>query len=151
MFRKWNRFLAFLLSLALVITTFGSDFASAKVYAEGVEETVDQGGGSDDAQPETEIEDDTNDDDEGGEDLGLPEDGDGEDLDAGEEGDDEDEAAGEEDVHLHVAVRGFFKGFSPRHDGFGVLLLRRGPGGLEIHFDGGSIGGGGEQGAEASD
>ncbi|MBO6255574.1 MAG: hypothetical protein J6O49_18320, partial [Bacteroidaceae bacterium] len=31
---KWNRILAFLLSIALVTTTFGSDFASAKVYAE---------------------------------------------------------------------------------------------------------------------
>ena len=34
MFKKWNRILAFLLSIALVTTTFGSDFASAKVYAE---------------------------------------------------------------------------------------------------------------------
>ena len=37
MFRKWNRILAFLLSIALVTTTFGSDFASAKVYAEEIE------------------------------------------------------------------------------------------------------------------
>ena len=41
MFRKWNRFLAFLLSLALVITTFGSDLATAKVYAEEGEITTD--------------------------------------------------------------------------------------------------------------
>ena len=38
MLRKWNRILAFLLAIALVTTTFGSDFASAKVYAEGTEE-----------------------------------------------------------------------------------------------------------------
>ena len=39
MLRKWNRFLAFLLAFALVTTTFGSDFASAKVYAvEGIED-----------------------------------------------------------------------------------------------------------------
>ena len=42
MFRKWNRFLAFLLSLALVITTFGSDLATAKVYAEGGEIVTEQ-------------------------------------------------------------------------------------------------------------
>ena len=86
MFRKWNRFLAFLLSIALVITTFGSDFASAKVYAEG--EAVEDAGGSDDAQPETEIEDDTNEDEGGGEYI-APEDGDNED-DVDEDGDDED-------------------------------------------------------------
>ena len=33
MFRKWNRILAFLLSLALVTTTFGSDLATATAYA----------------------------------------------------------------------------------------------------------------------
>lgn len=33
MFRKWNRILAFLLSLVLVTTTFGSDFATATAYA----------------------------------------------------------------------------------------------------------------------
>ena len=39
MLRKWNRFLAFLLAIALVTTTFGSDFASARVYAvEGLED-----------------------------------------------------------------------------------------------------------------
>ncbi len=38
MLRKWNRILAFILSLALVTTTFGSDFATARVYAEGIEQ-----------------------------------------------------------------------------------------------------------------
>ena len=38
MLRKWNRMLAFLLALALVTTTFGSDIASTKVYAVGSEE-----------------------------------------------------------------------------------------------------------------
>ncbi len=33
MSRKWNRVLAFFLAIALVITTFGSDFASAKSFA----------------------------------------------------------------------------------------------------------------------
>ncbi|RKM56138.1 hypothetical protein D6855_14855 [Butyrivibrio sp. CB08] len=42
MFRKWNRVLAFLLSIALITTTFGSDFASAKVYAETNEITIDE-------------------------------------------------------------------------------------------------------------
>ncbi|MBP3783077.1 MAG: InlB B-repeat-containing protein, partial [Butyrivibrio sp.] len=44
MFKKWNRILAFLLSIALVTTTFGSDFASAKVYAEenGIVEESDE-------------------------------------------------------------------------------------------------------------
>ena len=37
MLRKWNRVLAFLLSVALVTTTFGSDFATARVYAEEIE------------------------------------------------------------------------------------------------------------------
>ncbi|WP_024866201.1 InlB B-repeat-containing protein [Butyrivibrio sp. FCS014] len=41
MLKKWNRILAFMLSIALVITTFGSDFASAKAYAEeGTDETI---------------------------------------------------------------------------------------------------------------
>ena len=50
MLRKWNRILAFILAIALVTTTFGSDFASAKVYAEGIEEAGE--GGSDGDQPE---------------------------------------------------------------------------------------------------
>ena len=33
MSKKWNRFLSFLLAIALVFTTFGSDLASANVYA----------------------------------------------------------------------------------------------------------------------
>ena len=33
MFRKWNRVLAFLLSIVLITTTFGSDFTSTFVYA----------------------------------------------------------------------------------------------------------------------
>ncbi len=33
MFKKWNKILSFLLAIALVVTTFGSDFANAKVYA----------------------------------------------------------------------------------------------------------------------
>ncbi len=37
MLRKWNSVLAFLLSVALVTTTFGSDFATARVYAEEIE------------------------------------------------------------------------------------------------------------------
>ena len=38
MLHKWNRFLSFLLAIALVTTTFGSDFATAKAYAvEGIE------------------------------------------------------------------------------------------------------------------
>ncbi|MCR5155261.1 MAG: InlB B-repeat-containing protein [Butyrivibrio sp.] len=41
MLKKWNRFLAFILAFALVITTFGSDFASAKAYADdGTEENT---------------------------------------------------------------------------------------------------------------
>ena len=40
MLRKWNRFLAFLLALALIATTFHSDLASIRVYADG-DETVD--------------------------------------------------------------------------------------------------------------
>ena len=37
MLQKWNRFLSFLLAITLVTTMFGSDFATARVYA--VEET----------------------------------------------------------------------------------------------------------------
>ena len=37
MLRKWNRFLAILLAFALVTTTFNSDFASVRVYADGEE------------------------------------------------------------------------------------------------------------------
>ena len=44
MLRKWNRFLAILLALALVTTTFNSDFASVRVYADGeeIEESVEE-------------------------------------------------------------------------------------------------------------
>ncbi|MBQ9305065.1 InlB B-repeat-containing protein, partial [Butyrivibrio sp.] len=44
MLRKWNRFLAILLAFALVTTTFNSDFASVRVYADGeeVEESVEE-------------------------------------------------------------------------------------------------------------
>ncbi len=48
MLRKWNRVLSFLLSVALVTTTFGSDFATARVYAEEIEaatEDSDEGDG----------------------------------------------------------------------------------------------------------
>ena len=38
MSKKWNRVLSFLLAVALVVTTFGSDFASANVYATEGEE-----------------------------------------------------------------------------------------------------------------
>ena len=60
MLRKWNRILAFLLAIALVTTTFGSDFASAKVYAEGTEEAGEgddspslEGSGTGEAAPES--------------------------------------------------------------------------------------------------
>jgi uncharacterized repeat protein (TIGR02543 family) len=48
MLRHWNRILAFVLAFALVITTFGSDFANAKVYAETneQEENIGEGSGS---------------------------------------------------------------------------------------------------------
>lgn len=52
MFRKWNRFLAFLLSLALVITTFGSDLATAKVYADEGEVVAEQAPEQEDTAPE---------------------------------------------------------------------------------------------------
>ncbi|WP_026523133.1 InlB B-repeat-containing protein [Butyrivibrio sp. VCB2001] len=52
MFRKWNRFLAFLLSLALVITTFGSDLATAKVYAEEGETTIEEAAEPEESAPE---------------------------------------------------------------------------------------------------
>ena len=39
MLRKWNRFLAFLLAVALIATTFHSNLASIRVFAEG-EDTV---------------------------------------------------------------------------------------------------------------
>ena len=53
MLRKWNRFLAFLLTIALVTTTFGSDFASAKVYAvEGIEDAEP----AEEAEPEEVVE-----------------------------------------------------------------------------------------------
>ncbi|WP_024866671.1 hypothetical protein [Butyrivibrio sp. FCS014] len=43
MSKKWNKVLAFLLAVALVVTTFGSDFANAKVYAaEGEDAAVEQ-------------------------------------------------------------------------------------------------------------
>lgn len=42
MLRNIKRFLAFLLALALVTTTFGSDIASTKVYAVGSEEELDE-------------------------------------------------------------------------------------------------------------
>ncbi len=40
--KKYNRFLSFLLALALVITTFGSDLASTKVYALSSEEVMEE-------------------------------------------------------------------------------------------------------------
>nr|MCR5156509.1 InlB B-repeat-containing protein [Butyrivibrio sp.] len=42
MLKKWNRFLAFALAFVLVVTTFGSDFASAKAYALGDETEIEQ-------------------------------------------------------------------------------------------------------------
>jgi len=45
MFKKWNRILAFLLSIALVTTTFGSDFASATAYAVGDEQELEERSG----------------------------------------------------------------------------------------------------------
>ncbi len=42
MLRKCNKILSFLLALALVITTFGSDFANAKVFAVGEENIVEE-------------------------------------------------------------------------------------------------------------
>ena len=42
MSRKCNRFLAFLLTLALVTTTFSSDYASTKSFAVGSEEELEQ-------------------------------------------------------------------------------------------------------------
>ncbi|WP_026651008.1 InlB B-repeat-containing protein [Butyrivibrio proteoclasticus] len=47
MLKKWNRFLAFLLALALITTMFGSDLASAHVYA-AAEEIVDDTSSNDD-------------------------------------------------------------------------------------------------------
>ncbi len=52
MFKKWNRILAFLLSLALVITTFGSDLATAKVYAEEGEITIEEAAEPEEPAPE---------------------------------------------------------------------------------------------------
>ena len=34
MLRKWNRFLSFLLAIALIATTFQSDLATIRVFAE---------------------------------------------------------------------------------------------------------------------
>ena len=56
MFKKWNRILAFLLSIALVTTTFGSDFASAKVYAEE-NEIVEESDETEEPKEETTIAD----------------------------------------------------------------------------------------------
>ena len=42
MSRKFNRFLAFLLTLALVTTTFSSDYASTRSFAVGSEEELEQ-------------------------------------------------------------------------------------------------------------
>jgi hypothetical protein len=56
MFKKWNRILAFLLSIALVTTTFGSDFASAKVYAEE-NEIVEESDDTEEPKEETTIAD----------------------------------------------------------------------------------------------
>ncbi len=55
MFKKWNRVLAFVLASALVITSFGSDFATARVLAEECEEMSD-GEGSDAVEEEAVIE-----------------------------------------------------------------------------------------------
>ncbi len=52
MLRKWNRLLAILLAFALVTTTFGSDFASARVYAVEEIEDVEPEGGSDEGEAE---------------------------------------------------------------------------------------------------
>ncbi|SFQ18314.1 Listeria/Bacterioides repeat-containing protein [Butyrivibrio proteoclasticus] len=62
MLRKWNRFLAILLALALVTTTFNSDFASARVYADGEEteesvEEQEESSGEDDSENEGSEED----------------------------------------------------------------------------------------------
>ena len=62
MLRKWNRFLAILLAFALVTTTFNSDFASVRVYADGeeVEESVEEqeeSSGEDDSEDEGSEED----------------------------------------------------------------------------------------------
>ena len=40
MFKKWNRVLTFVLAFALVITSFGSDFATARVLADECEEML---------------------------------------------------------------------------------------------------------------
>ena len=55
MLRKWNRFLAILLAFALVTTTFNSDFASVRVYADGEEaeefvEEQEESSGEDDSE-----------------------------------------------------------------------------------------------------
>ena len=62
MLRKWNRVLAFILAFALVTTTFNSDLASVRVFADDApEEAVEQPaeeapqqdtGGGEDTQPE---------------------------------------------------------------------------------------------------
>jgi uncharacterized repeat protein (TIGR02543 family) len=40
MFKKWNRILAFILAFALVVTTFGSDLGSIRIYAEDAQEAI---------------------------------------------------------------------------------------------------------------
>ncbi len=61
MLRKWNRFIAFILAFALIATTFNSDLASVRVFADDApEETVEQPAeeapqqesGGEEAQPE---------------------------------------------------------------------------------------------------
>ena len=40
MLRKWNRFIAFVLAFALIASTFNSDIASVRVFAEGEEQQI---------------------------------------------------------------------------------------------------------------
>ncbi len=102
MLRKWNRILAFVLSFALLITTFGSDFATVRAYAEDLaqEETLEEAGvlfDADDAQDneadsededEPEEEDESEDEDEAEEGSG---DNDPEDVDQDEDDSEEPE------------------------------------------------------------
>ncbi|WP_024866203.1 InlB B-repeat-containing protein [Butyrivibrio sp. FCS014] len=62
MLKKWNRFLAFVLAFVLVVTTFGSDFASTRAYAMDAAEIEAQTDETNDAEGNTwsEIVEETN-------------------------------------------------------------------------------------------
>ncbi|RKM60433.1 hypothetical protein D6855_06860 [Butyrivibrio sp. CB08] len=94
MLRKCKKLLAFLLALALVFTTFNSDYTSAKVYAENdTEDTNEDNSADDEGEEDGEDEEEESEDEE---DEESDEESDDEDEEDEEDADDEDEESEED-------------------------------------------------------